>query len=94
MIHHHLSIPDKYRVYASISFILLILVVGLPMWWKTTEVYRMKLPYNEIESLTKVPIKTRSAVYIYTQVHGRSKLLRSELKDIFPGRKKDATFPQ
>lgn len=82
-----LSSSDKFRIYASVSFILLILVVGLPMWWKTTEVYRMKLPYNEIEALTKVPIRTRSVVYIYTQDHYRSKLLRAELRDIFTGRK-------
>ena len=30
---------------------LLFLVVGTPVWYKTTEVYRVSLPYQEIEDL-------------------------------------------
>lgn len=74
---------DKYRMYASISFILLILVLGLPMWWKTTEVYRVQLPYNEIARLTKVEITAKSTVYVYTKYAGRGRLLRDELEDMY-----------
>ncbi|XP_077533914.1 phosphatidylinositol glycan anchor biosynthesis class S isoform X2 [Haemaphysalis longicornis] len=43
------------HVYSSISFILIFVFVGLPVWWKTTTVYRVNLPYDEIETMsTKV----------------------------------------
>lgn len=79
----HSSFADKYRLYASISFILLILVLGLPMWWKTTEVYRVQLPYTEIEQLTKVEIAATSTVYLYTKYAGRGQLLQTELQDMY-----------
>lgn len=42
-------------MYSSISFILIFVFVGLPVWWKTTTVYRVNLPYDEIETMsTKV----------------------------------------
>lgn len=75
-------------MYASISFILLILVLGLPMWWKTTEVYRVKLPYNEIANLTNVPITVQSKVYLYTREAARSELLKTELMDKFQAHRK------
>lgn len=76
-------------MYASISFILLILVLGLPMWWKTTQVYRVELPYKEIESLTKVEITARSNVYLYTKDAGRARLLQTELEDMYRTHRKE-----
>ncbi|KAH7955779.1 hypothetical protein HPB52_003851 [Rhipicephalus sanguineus] len=46
------------HVSASISFILMFVFVGLPVWWKTTTVYRVNLPYDEIETLS-----TKTAVH-------------------------------
>uniref|UniRef100_G3MNR1 GPI transamidase component PIG-S n=1 Tax=Amblyomma maculatum TaxID=34609 RepID=G3MNR1_AMBMU len=40
------------HVCASISFILIFILVGLPLWWKTTTVYRVTLPDDEIEALS------------------------------------------
>jgi len=40
--------------FSAISYILIFLVVGLPVWWKTTEVYRAVLPYDEIHALSDV----------------------------------------
>ncbi|KAL1428615.1 hypothetical protein MTO96_002973 [Rhipicephalus appendiculatus] len=46
------------HVSAGISFILIFVFVGLPVWWKTTTVYRVNLPYDEIETLS-----TKTAVH-------------------------------
>ncbi|CAH2052716.1 unnamed protein product, partial [Iphiclides podalirius] len=35
-------------MWASASFVGVLIVIGLPLWWKTTEVYRVALPYDEI----------------------------------------------
>uniref|UniRef100_A0A8D0BXQ5 Phosphatidylinositol glycan anchor biosynthesis class S n=1 Tax=Salvator merianae TaxID=96440 RepID=A0A8D0BXQ5_SALMN len=36
---------------AALSFATIVVVVGLPLWWKTTETYRASLPYSEIAEL-------------------------------------------
>ena len=38
-------------IWAAASFALVMILVGGPVWWKTTEVYRASLPYEAIESL-------------------------------------------
>ncbi|XP_077168932.1 GPI-anchor transamidase component PIGS [Paroedura picta] len=37
--------------YAALSFATIAVVVGLPLWWKTTETSRATLPYSEIANL-------------------------------------------
>jgi len=37
--------------YAALGVGFVCIVIGLPLWWKTTEVYRVQLPYSEIELL-------------------------------------------
>ena len=39
---------DKIRRLIITSFFIIILL-GVPLWWKTTEVYRAQLPFTEIE---------------------------------------------
>ena len=38
---------------ALVSVVIFMVFVGLPLWWKTTEVYRSSLPYSEIKELQK-----------------------------------------
>lgn len=42
---------EHLRMGAAISFAVIILVIGIPLWWKTTEVYRVPLPNDRIEAL-------------------------------------------
>ena len=37
---------------SSLSVLCVAVLVGLPLWWKTTEVYRSPLPYSDIEGLS------------------------------------------
>ena len=46
--------PDQSRQYISALAILFVAIfIGLPVWWKTTEVYRRPLPYKEIGELAR-----------------------------------------
>lgn len=36
------------RSYIILSFWLIVLFLGLPIWWKTTTIYRANLPINEM----------------------------------------------
>ena len=38
------------RRYVLLSFWMLILFIGIPFWWKTTNVYRAPLPYETMDS--------------------------------------------
>ncbi|GAB0096551.1 PIG-S [Sergentomyia squamirostris] len=53
------------------------------MWWKTTEVYRVALPYDSINELNETPLVATSNVFIFSRDSSRTKLLVSELDEIF-----------
>ena len=42
--------------YAALSIGLICLIIGVPIWWKTTEVYRVPLPYSEISALADLTV--------------------------------------
>ncbi|XP_003380023.1 hypothetical protein Tsp_05743 [Trichinella spiralis] len=42
------------KVYSALSFVLFFAFILFPLWWKTTEVYRADLPYDEIHNLSKI----------------------------------------
>lgn len=69
---------------ASGLFILIILFIGLPMWWKTTEVSRVPLPYDDIKALTATPLIVRCTVIVYAAVPERSAALIGKLRGQFP----------
>lgn len=45
-----------YRVYSVLSYVFVLGVIGLPMWWYTTRVYRAPLPLDDMFSF-QVPEK-------------------------------------
>ncbi|KAF2349861.1 Phosphatidylinositol-glycan biosynthesis class S protein [Trinorchestia longiramus] len=38
--------------WAAVGFAVVLVVVGLPVWWRTTTVYRAPLPYSAVEELS------------------------------------------
>uniref|UniRef100_A0A663F094 Phosphatidylinositol glycan anchor biosynthesis class S n=1 Tax=Aquila chrysaetos chrysaetos TaxID=223781 RepID=A0A663F094_AQUCH len=42
---------------AALSFAAIAVVLGLPLWWRTTETYRAALPYGDIEGLGQLPFQ-------------------------------------
>ncbi|XP_065076365.1 GPI transamidase component PIG-S-like isoform X1 [Ochlerotatus camptorhynchus] len=73
------SEDDSIHFYATLAFVVVIIVIGVPMWWKTTEVYRVPLPYSEIESLDDVPIKATIRMGLFTKSKERRDILLFEL---------------
>ncbi|XP_064460654.1 GPI transamidase component PIG-S-like [Ornithodoros turicata] len=43
--------------YSSLTYVLIFAVIGIPLWWKTTAVYRVSLPYREIAELSTQEIQ-------------------------------------
>ncbi|CAL1533662.1 unnamed protein product [Lymnaea stagnalis] len=42
---------------AALGIGILCVVIGIPLWWKTTEVYRVSLPYSDIQHLSDTKIE-------------------------------------
>lgn len=53
------------------------------MWWKTTEVYRVKLPNDGIEMLDQNPIIVTANYKFFTTKPEKSRLLVNELTQTF-----------
>ncbi|XP_035824543.1 GPI transamidase component PIG-S isoform X2 [Aplysia californica] len=45
------------------------IVVGVPLWWKTTEVYRVSLPYSDIQHLSDTKIEYLTQVEVVWAVN-------------------------
>lgn len=50
-------ITEKQRGrYAALAIAAVVIVVGIPLWWKTTETYRAWLPFSEISELDSLQV--------------------------------------
>ncbi|KAL7025641.1 hypothetical protein ACKWTF_013572 [Chironomus riparius] len=65
------------------SYIVVIFVIGLPMWWKSTEIHRAALPSDEIEVLDKTPITFTMKIGIFIGNDERQKTVVEELEVFF-----------
>lgn len=44
------------QTYAALGIGLVCILIGIPLWWKTTEIYRVQLPYADIQRLSETEI--------------------------------------
>ena len=51
------------QAYAALGVAFVCIVVGLPLWWKTTEVYRVSLPDGDIKQLADVAVSYFNIIY-------------------------------
>lgn len=42
---------NKEGAWAAVGFAVVLIVLGLPVWWRTTTVYRAPLPYSAVQGL-------------------------------------------
>ncbi|XP_072209601.1 GPI transamidase component PIG-S [Excalfactoria chinensis] len=47
---------------AALSFAAIAVLLGLPLWWKTTETYRAALPYGDIAALGRLPFQVAVSI--------------------------------
>ncbi|PSN33756.1 GPI transamidase component PIG-S [Blattella germanica] len=74
---------ESYRIYAAISYAVVLIVIGMPLWWKTTEVYRVSLPYTKIAELDGLDTKLAMNISISTLDPPRGEKLAADLTEIF-----------
>ncbi|XP_020818951.1 LOW QUALITY PROTEIN: GPI-anchor transamidase component PIGS [Phascolarctos cinereus] len=57
--------PEKIRgKHAALCFATMAVMLGLPLWWKTTETYRAALPYSQISHLDSLLLRLRVPVSV------------------------------
>lgn len=44
---------------AALAIAAVVIVVGIPLWWKTTETYRAWLPFSEISELATLRVHSQ-----------------------------------
>lgn len=84
---------------SALSFGFICLVIGIPLWWKTTEVYRVNLPYSDIADLSNtkfqftidIDVVNLEKLWTDKDLTDLSKLLKANLAD---DRKVGAIFPK
>ena len=47
---------QKSRAVVSLISVGVVLVIGLPVWWNTTKVYRATLPHDDIQQLETLEV--------------------------------------
>ncbi|OAD57870.1 hypothetical protein WN48_01408 [Eufriesea mexicana] len=77
------AIDEKYRIYASISFAVLLLGLGVPLWWHTTTLPRVTLPYDGIEKLSDLEINVKTKLVVVTLSQDRSESLVRDITEAF-----------
>jgi len=73
--------PAWRKPMSSCAYAGVLLIVGLPVWWKTTEVYRAELPYSDIEQLETLSLRQKVVVQLVTsdETHTRGPDLQKAL---------------
>ena len=51
-------------VKSSVFFLTTAALLGLPLWWSTTTVYRAELPVDEVISLLQQPIEISTIIFV------------------------------
>ncbi|CAN9501355.1 unnamed protein product [Ophioblennius macclurei] len=49
---------------AALSIAAVVIIVGVPLWWRTTETYRAWLPFSQINELAKLQLQLSSDVEV------------------------------
>lgn len=79
---------DYPQAFVSIIMLCIFVVVGLPLWWNTTKVYRADLPHQQIAELKSSIKVLQIRLQIYTESEAASlmeetRLLQTKLNETF-----------
>lgn len=73
--------PGKLRMVSTLSYVIVLIIAGIPIWYHTTKVYRATLPLEDMLLLEEVPAPPMS-ISIHSATVLRSKLLKEEIESL------------
>lgn len=53
----------RLRTWTIASFWVIVIIVGLPIWWKTTAIYRASLPLNQMMDWADGRVRTQGSSF-------------------------------
>lgn len=75
---------NNLQMWSAISFAVILIGLGIPVWWKTTETYRVSIPYSRIDRLSELNwcISVKISVYTSNSAHRVNRI--REIQSYFP----------
>ncbi|KAL5239658.1 hypothetical protein ACI65C_007068 [Semiaphis heraclei] len=58
---------EDLRNLSSAIYAFILLVIGIPLWWRMTEVQRHSLPYAQISQLSTMDVVISTDIFVYTK---------------------------
>lgn len=73
---------ERWRMISILSYVIVLIGFGIPIWWHTTRVYRAALPLDEMLQMTSVTVPPPLAVYIHASSASRTQSLSQEIQSV------------
>lgn len=74
---------DDERMWAALSFVIILIIIGVPLWWKMTEVERSYFPYTEIADLRDQNVSFPFTISICTENIDAAHKMKNNLEQYF-----------
>lgn len=58
---------EDLRNLSAAVYAIILLVIGIPLWWRMTEVQRHPLPYTQISQLGSMDVIIATDIFVYTE---------------------------
>lgn len=75
---------ERYPLWAALSFVVVLVAIGIPVWWQTTTVKRAPLPIDEIEELDFEGSCARSMKVLFKSYYDEGSLFCDMSSKLFP----------
>lgn len=71
----------SHSIGAALTFIVILLGLGVPVWWNTTTVQRASLPLEELSNMAKVSRKEQSFPILLKAIND-AQVMANKLQDV------------
>lgn len=71
------------RNLSAAVYAFILLVIGIPLWWRMTEVQRHPLPYTQISLLGNMEIAIATNIFVYTKNPSETERIINEIHTTF-----------
>lgn len=58
---------EDLRNLSAAVYAFILLIIGIPLWWRMTEVQRHPLPYAQISELGSMDVVITTDIFVYTK---------------------------
>lgn len=78
-----LRILEDLRNLSAAVYAFILLVIGIPLWWRMTEVQRHPLPYTQISELGSMDVAIATDIFVYTKNPSETERIIEQIRIAF-----------